>query len=557
MKKSILTIAMATLFSIGLAGCDDDDNSVSPPTPQPPTITGNLLLLTDNGELASINAAQPGTLVSRQAINGLRSGDSLIGIDYRASDAKLYGLGHMGNIYTIDPATATATFKVALSADPTDTTAPFSGITGNPAQMGLDFNPAADRLRVVGNDGQNLRINVDTGATFTDGSINGADATVTSVAYSNSFAGAATTRMFDIDVKRDRLFLQNPPNDGVLSTSAALGVNATASSGFDINGLNNKGVAVLNVGGSQQLYDINLASIGSDGNAATLLGNLPALGSIRGITLKPAANAATTAVGLTANNQLALFKPTSPGTVTLLPISGLAGEESIVGIDYRLRTEDSSKSGVLYALSNAGNLYTLNPVTGALSNKVALVAAADDTTLPFTALNGSSFAVDFNPFADRLRVISSTGQNLRINVDTGQTTTDGILNGIPAAQVSAGAYTNSFAGMVSATQLFNLERTSNQLVLQAPPNDGTLTVVGALGITLGSATGFDIAGGDNGLALAVVNTGGSSNSTLYKVNLTSGAAVPAINVSAVPNLEASRIGTASTPALLDIALLIQ
>lgn len=548
---------MATLCSMGIAGCDDDDDTIITPPPPQPTVTGNLLLLTENGELASINVQQPDTLVSRQMISGLRSGDSLIGIDYRAADAKLYALGHMGNIYVINPATASAEFKVALSADPTDTTSPFSGITGDKNLMALDFNPAADRLRVVGNDGQNLRINVDTGATFTDAPINGADATVTSVAYSNSFAGAASTRMFDIDVKQDRLFLQNPPNDGVLSSSAALGVNASGSSGFDINGLNNQGIAVLTVGGNQQLYNINLSSIGSDGNAATLLGKVPTLGNIRGITLKPAANAATTAVGLTTNNQLALFKPASPGTVVLLPISGLAGEEAIVGIDYRLRTEDSSKSGILYALSNAGNLYTINTSTGAASNRIALVAAPDDTTLPFAGLSGASFAVDFNPFADRLRVISDLGQNLRINVDNGQTTTDGTINGIPAAQVSAGAYTNSFAGTVNATQLFNLERSSNQLVLQAPPNDGTLSAVGSLGITLGSASGFDIAGGDNGLALAVVNTGDNNTSTLYKVNLTTGAAVPAINVSAVPNLEASKIGTAATPALLDIALLVQ
>lgn len=557
MKKSILSIAMATLCSMGIAGCDDDDNTIGTPPPQPPTATGNLLLLTDNGELASINVQQPDTLVSRQMISGLRSGDSLIGIDYRPADAKLYALGHMGNLYVINPATASAEFKVALSADPTDTTTPFSSITGDKNLMALDFNPAADRLRVVGNDGQNLRINVDTGATFTDGPINGADATVTSVAYSNSFAGAASTRMFDIDVKQDRLFLQNPPNDGVLSTSAALGVNASGSSGFDINGLNNQGIAVLTVGANQQLYNINLSSIGSDGNAATLLGKLPAVGNIRGITIKPAANAATAAVGLTTNNQLALFKPASPGTVMLLPISGLAGEEAIVGIDYRLRTENSSKSGILYALSDAGNLYTINTSTGAASNRIALVAATDDTTLPFAGLIGASFAVDFNPFADRLRVISDLGQNLRINVDNGQTTTDGIINGIPAAQVSAGAYTNSFSSTVNATQLFNLERSSNQLVLQAPPNDGTLSAVGSLGITLGSVSGFDIAGGDNGLALAVVNTGDSSSSTLYKVNLTTGAATPAINVSAVPNLEASKIGNAATPALLDIALLVQ
>ena len=51
------------------------------------------------------------------------------------------------------------------------------------------------------------------------------------------------------------------------------------------------------------------------------------------------------------------------------------------------------------------------------------------------------------PLADRLRVVSSTGQSLRINVDSGATTTDGAINGGAAnASVTASAYTNSFAG---------------------------------------------------------------------------------------------------------------
>ena len=41
--------------------------------------------------------------------------------------------------------------------------------------------------------------------------------------------------------------------------------------------------------------------------------------------------------------------------------------------------------------------------------------------------------------ADRLRVIGDGGQNLRINVDTGATTTDGTINRAAPAVVVAGA----------------------------------------------------------------------------------------------------------------------
>lgn len=557
MKKHLLSIAITTLCTFGLIACNDDSDEVFVSPPQP-IQTGNALALTDKDELVSFNVDQPGVLISRQAIKGLRSGDSLIGIDYRPATGKLYGLGHLGNLYTIDPSTSQAEFKVALVADATDSTSPFTAITGAKDQMAIDFNPAADRLRVVGNDGQNLRINVDTGATFTDGTINGADATITSVAYTNSFAGAASTRMFDIDVKQDRLFLQNPPNDGVLSTSAVLGVNATGSSGFDINGLNNQAFAVLNVGGIQQLYSINLSSLGAEGNAASLIGNLAAdISTVRSFSLKPAADSSVTAYGLSNNNQLAIFKPTTPSNVTLITVTGLSAGETLVGIDYRLRTTDTAKSGVLYALSNAGNLYTVDTTTAVASNKLTLSAAADDTTAPFTALAGTDFAVDFNPLADRLRVISNTGQNLRINVDSGQTTTDAALNGIVLPNVSAAAYTNSFQGSITSTQLFDLTGGANQLLLQNPPNDGVLTPIGNLGVSLGAFTGFDIVGGDNGLALAAINSADTNTSTLYKINLNTGAATPAVNLNGTANLEASKIGSSSTPALIDLAILIK
>lgn len=545
-KKPVLVLAIAAICGLGLAGCNDDDDQMSNPITPTPIATGDLIGLTESGQIISVNRSAPSVLVSAQMISGLRSNDQLIGIDYRPADGKLYAVGAQGNIYTVDPSTGVATFKIALSADSTDTTAPFAGITGNPSLMSVDFNPVPDRLRVVGNDGQNLRINVDTGTTFTDTTLNGGGSPiVTAVAYTNSFAGAGTTRMFNIDVNQDRLYLQNPPNEGVLSSFVPLGVNATGSSGFDIDGANNMAYAALNVAGVLQLHSINLAALGTDSSAAaSLLGALPSnLNNLRGIALKPAMNAGANIQGLSANNQLVSFSPSSPTVSTTRPITGLLANESIVGIDYRLRTE-TDKSGVLYGLSSLGNLYMINAETGAATGRLALSADPADSSAPFAGLSGTAFAVDFNPVPDRLRVLSNTGQSLRINVDTGVTITDGAINGVTGAVVSAAAYTNSFQRPTGgSTTLYDLDQTGNQLLLQSPPNDGTVSPVGALGaaLTLGASNGMDIAGGDNGLVLATNGAG------LYRINLTTGAATELT----------AKIGSATTPALIDLAILLK
>ncbi len=102
-----------------------------------------------------------------------------------------------------------------------------------------------------------------------------------------------------------------------------------------------------------------------------------------------------------------------------------------------------------------------------------------DTTDPFTALNGTNFGVDFNPVADRLRVVSDARQNLRINVATGAVTTDGNLDFV-APDVVAAAYTQSFARPAS-TRLLAIDAATGTVQLQNPPNDGVLTTIGAAG----------------------------------------------------------------------------
>jgi hypothetical protein len=137
------------------------------------------------------------------------------------------------------------------------------------ASFGVDFNPVPDRLRVVSDAGQNLRINVDTGVTIVDSALNPAPgAGVTAVGYTNNDADMTTaTVLFDIDTMVDQLSIQAPPNAGTLNTVGALGVDASAATGFDVfsqvvNGrtVAARGLAVLVVGGDTQLFRMNLTT---------------------------------------------------------------------------------------------------------------------------------------------------------------------------------------------------------------------------------------------------------------------------------------------------------
>jgi hypothetical protein len=148
------------------------------------------------------------------------------------------------------------------------------------------------------------------------------------------------------------------------------------------------------------------------------------------------------------------------------------------------------------------------------------------------ALAGASFGFDFNPTVDRIRVTSDAEQNLRLNPDTGAVaavdTNLAYAAGDPGAgtnpSVAGSAYTNNFAGATSTT-LYDIDNARHALVTQNPPNDGTLTTVGALG-TNNEAVAFDI--GDGNIAYAVLN-GEQNRQTLDRVDLSNGHATQATN----------------------------
>ena len=247
------------------------------------TTTNNRLLSIEMRERSFFNRRSIVlSLKSSRAITGLTAGDTIVGIDFRPATGALIALaknGGTGRLYTINTATGAATLKSTLAADPGDVTAPFPFTTLSGLHFGIDFNPAADRLRIVSDRDQNLRVNVNTGATQLDVPLNFAAGdsntdkfpNITGVGYTNSFAGAPnlpapapptrSTTLYGLDEALDVLVIQAPPNNGTLNTVVGpLGVNLPSLVGFDIAASDNTGVAVSGDGDIARFYFIDLTS---------------------------------------------------------------------------------------------------------------------------------------------------------------------------------------------------------------------------------------------------------------------------------------------------------
>ncbi len=617
-----------------------------------------LIGLTNNNKLVRFDAANPGNILNTVTVTGLDVGEVLRGIDYRPATGVLYGVSSASRLYTINTTTGAVTAVGAAFAP---------ALSG--ASFGVDFNPAADRLRIVSDADQNLRLQVTTPTVFPDmalayamGDPNfGANPNVVGSAYTNNFAGATATTLFGIDSNLDILVRQGgaggapSPNGGQLFTLAPLGFNVQDLAGFDIAAIGNQAFAVMTLAGeaTPRLFLINLTPVNVMASVASPIGTVggpdaliglavvlpgsfqfsaaayavaefcatcppPASGPVTNtatitvtrtsgegsatVNFSVAAGTATAGTDFTPANGVLVFNsgetsktftvtifddtlregvetiiltlsnPTggailgvrSTATLTILDnetpmpflyaltdmnkllrldasnpgsalgtvtITGLQGGENVLGIDYR------PANGMLYGLGSTSRLYTINPTTG--------VAAQVGTGQFAVLLSGTEFGFDFNPSADRIRVISNTGQNFRLHPDTGAVV-DGDP-GMPGVQpdtplayalndpntgatpsVVGSAYTNNVAA-AAATTLFGIDAARGQLVRQGgadgtpSPNGGLLTTIGALGFTTQTLVGFDIGAG--GTALVVLTSPGDTVSKLYQVDLTTGAAI--------------------------------
>lgn len=205
--------------------------------------------------------------------------------------------------------------------------------------------------------------------------------------------------------------------------------------------------------------------------------------------------AAELLAGVADGDKLVLFASDDPRDVEVVKIRGLPRRERILGLDLR------PLSGELYAFGSSARLYTINILTG---------QATEIGSGPFTnALIGTKFGFDFNPTVDRIRIVSDAGVNLRVNPTNGLlAAVDGMLayatNDVNAGRtprVVGAAYINNDTNPATGTVLFDIDSSADVLVMQNPPNSGTLVTVGLLGYDVKEAVGFDVAGTD-GIAYA-------------------------------------------------------
>lgn len=248
--------------------------------------------------------------------------------------------------------------------------------------------------------------------------------------------------------------------------------------------------------------------------------------ALLGATLLAATAAGTaqaqTLLGLTADNMLVRIDAESRRAAGPVRITGAEGR--VIGIDQR------PADGRLYGVTEAGQIVTIDAGTG---------RATAVSRLSERFESGGRAVVDFNPIADRLRLMGMNGTNFRVNVATGEVARDGQLKyqaGTPWAEtqprITAGAYTNSLVG-AQATALYTLDPLARAWNLQAPPNDGVQQPKAELPAGLPPGLAFDILsdaqGGNAGFLLAA--------GTLQRVDTATGQVTPAGAVTGLPAAE--------------------
>lgn len=234
----------------------------------------------------------------------------------------------------------------------------------------------------------------------------------------------------------------------------------------------------------------------------------------------PAAGGATiVSVNDATPPEVTTFSSAAPGTLlTSLPLSGLLANENVLGIDY------DPVDGLTYMVTTdgaqVGRLRTIDPYTGVAGAALVLTADPADLSAPFTGMTSLNADIDVNPVPNRIRLLMNGTASMRINPANGFVTTDGAFS---SSSTGVG-YTNSVFG-AGATTLYTYKFGSDELAIVNPPNNGTLTVVGATGITASgsAAVGMDIDPNGN-VGYVAATTGGVAG--LYTQDLTSGALTP-------------------------------
>jgi Domain of unknown function (DUF4394) len=228
-------------------------------------------------------AATPATINFPNVDGGILGPDTnLIGLDHRPRGGGLYAQATRGTLYVLTPAAAAGQFN-ATAVNVTPVVSPF-GVSFL-SDFGFGFNPVPDAIRVVEEENLNFRFSPNNGNSLgTDGNLNPGDPRIVAADYTNSFDGATSTTLYDIDSGSDRLFTQGSvggapvsPNTGNLFDIGPLGVDTTDNAGLDIAPASGTAYASFELAGSpgsSVLHRLNL-STGAATPVGTIAGGMP------------------------------------------------------------------------------------------------------------------------------------------------------------------------------------------------------------------------------------------------------------------------------------------
>lgn len=562
MNNKVFTVSLLSV-AVSLAGCfnggsgsgsssgdraDDNQLDCTPASDLAALTTSDMLAVTSESNcLVRFSVSDPSAIT---VIGPLDSAGDVVGLDFRPASGELFALTAMGELLLVDP----------MTAQTTQVTASIGELQGG--RYDIDFNPAANALRLISSARQNFRMGSPAlveGAmmeALVDGKF-GYLQGVVATAYTNVNPDQSGTQMYVISAD-SRTFYQQDPNVGLLTRIGGL---FEAADTLDVKGYNvfttaddtNEHYAVFDVDGTVGLYAVDPANAGT-----TLLKELPpaaADGDYMDLTV--AAGSSDAEREFTVYEQSAMdefelqvfeLDPANPDSGTPLaafentiPLSGLAADDVIVGFD--LRTTGGADNG-LYAVADSGRIYSIAITTPAII--FPDTADASEVALLSEDLSGQRFDIDFNPRADLLRIIGDAGQNLRVNLDQdrvlaemardagfafvdGTVRLDDTMAPIPVAVAYRAAPMQLMNATPSLDFQYLIDARNSGLARVAVPNDGALVAVGdglADGLTLPPSSlaqqSMDIT--QAGTAFAALRATDESTSTLYTVDLTDGTA---------------------------------
>ena len=469
--------AQTTLYGIGTL--IQDLPSFSPFNPTGATIPAGMQ------GLASFNPASGAPNATLQVITGLSGSQKLVGIDFRPLTGQLYALGYdpalganNAQLYSLNPKTGLLT---PISAAPITLT-----LGGATERIGFNFNPVADLARVVSSNDANYRISPVTGLVVTTSRVDGPLAyaagdpnaalnpRVGGVAYTNSFAGATSTILYDAENKNDAsapsgiLSTQSPPNDGTLNTQADIRLGSNNGPFFGIDAAARINIDIFWAGTYNKGYLLELTAPNGSGYSSSNLYDLSLPASLTSLpdpsNSNPAGYGSNKRTLVPANfvtpfNLLSIAVAPTPTITSLVPPSATVGtpgltltvngtgfvQGSVVNYSGTARTTTYVSATQLTAALTTADLATVGTFNVTVTNP------------PFPGVPSAPATFTVTPVCDAPSglAVSSTGSTTATATFTGSGAANGYTvtttPATPTQTLAAGATSVSFTGLTPGT----------------------------------------------------------------------------------------------------------